>query len=86
MKDSHQAPTHLGSWGVIIQLKKIVLEYDSYHLGLVPRGVLSFFLHKYAWAYHLPFTPQNYQEFQVPQIIFEILATPKNIPHSVPWP
>ena len=27
--------------------------------------------------------PKN-QEFQVPQKIFEILATPKNIPHYVP--
>ena len=30
--------------------------------------------------------PQKYQEFQAPQLIFEILATPKIIPHSVPWP
>ena len=28
--------------------------------------------------------PQKYQEFQAPQKIFEILPTPKNIPHSLP--
>ena len=30
--------------------------------------------------------PKKYQEFQAPQKIFEILAPPKNIPYSVPWP
>ena len=28
-------------------------------------------------------SPKRYQEFQVPQKIFEILATPKNIPYYV---
>ena len=28
-------------------------------------------------------SPKQYQEFQGPQKIFEILATPKNIPHYV---
>ena len=39
-----------------------------------------------ARAYHLPFTPKKYQEFQAPQKIFEILATPKKYPQSVQWP
>ena len=30
------------------------------------------------------FRPQKYQEFQAPQKIFEILATPKKHPHSYP--
>ena len=30
--------------------------------------------------------PKKYQEFWAPQKMFEILETPKNIPHSVPCP
>ena len=30
--------------------------------------------------------PKNIRNFKHPQKIFEILATPKNIPNSVPWP
>ena len=29
---------------------------------------------------------KKYQEFRAPQKMFEILGTPKNIPHSVPCP
>ena len=30
--------------------------------------------------------PKIYPEYKAPQKIFEILATPKFIPHSEPWP
>ena len=43
-------------------------------------GVLSFFPHTYSRALHLPFTPKNIRNYKHP-IFFEILATPKNIPH-----
>ena len=51
-------------------------------------GVLSFFLHTLARAQHLSFIPKKYQEFQAPPKIFEILATPKNIPilYNDQWP
>ena len=47
-------------------------------------GVLSFLLKMEAWDQHLPFSPKKYQEIQAPQKIFDILATQKDIPHSVP--
>ena len=45
-------------------------------------GVLQFLPHTYARTQHLPFTPpKNIRNFKHPKKIFEILATPKNIPN-----
>ena len=49
-------------------------------------GVLSSFLHTQTRARHLTFTPKNIRNFKHPKKFFEILATQKIIPYSVPWP
>ena len=47
-------------------------------------GTLTF--SSYVWSGLASTVHPKNQEFQVPQKIFEILATPQNIPHYVPWP
>ena len=48
-------------------------------------GGTSHFFSSYVWSGPAStIHPKKYQEFQVPQKIFEILATPQNIPHYVP--
>ena len=54
--------------------------HQKYQEYLAPRGggTLVFSLYVGS-AQHLPFTPKKYQEFQAPQKIFEILATPNTV-------
>ena len=47
-------------------------------------GGVTLIFSSYAWSGLASTLHQKNQEFQVPQKIFEILATPQNIPHYVP--
>ena len=47
-------------------------------------GGVTLIFSSYVWSGLASTVHPKNQEFEVPQKIFEILATPKNIPHYVP--
>ena len=55
-------------------------RFPSPKRGSVPQGGTLNFSSYVSSGQAYTLHPQKYQEFQAPQKIFEILATPKNIP------